>query len=123
MRAILVSLFVQLFAAEISEPAPPSPFDRVATVAAGEPFEYTAGFSGTLFVWPAWQPGAPALVLHVDDATDDGDGGVRTPCVKREVEPGATLAITVTGASGPVELHLVAAPETEASRALITISC
>jgi hypothetical protein len=97
--------------------APPSPFDRVVAVKLGEPFEYVAEFSGTLFVWPEWAPGEPTLVLSVGDAADDGDGGVRAPCIRTAVEPGQSISIV---ASGAADLHLVAAPETDATRSAAT---
>ncbi len=115
-----------------------SPFDRVVAIAlsAADPtleghgpcqwLDYVAEFSGTLHVWTKVE-GAFDTFLRVEDgdgklfAEDDDSGGVPTPYVKLEVEPGAKLSIAVaaskTGETGEVELHLVAAPETESTRA------
>lgn len=88
--------------------------------------EYTARFTGVLCIYAE----APDLDLrlrvepashawHVED--DDGGGGTR-PSVVIDVEPGQTLAVTVSVADmleapRSIELHFLAAPEEVATRA------
>jgi CHAT domain-containing protein/tetratricopeptide (TPR) repeat protein len=127
-----------LLALQDSSAAPPRPFDRVVPleIVPSDPVleghgpskrvEHTIEFSGTLHVWTK---GAGKLdtFLRVEDESgklldeDDDSGGKPTPYVKLEVEPGMKLVIAVAaskpGGTGKVELHLLAAPETDATRA------
>ena len=123
--------------AQDSEPIPPTPFDRVIELeitASDEPAieghgptafaEYEVQFDGTLHVWTRSELD---LFVQVDDAaetrrlaSDDNSGGGMTPYLRLEVQQGDWLAILVAtrpGSSGPVELHLIATPETDAVRA------
>ena len=135
LRALLAA--IPLLLAQESESIPPTPYDRVIELeitADDEPAiegrgptvfaEYQVEFDGTLHIWTRSELD---LFLQVDDAaearplaSDDNSGGGTTPYVSLDVEPGAWLAILVAGApgsTGPMSLHLVAAPETEATRA------
>ncbi len=117
--------------------SPIHPFDRVVAIelSAADPalaghgpcrwVEYVAEFSGTLHVWTVVEDAFDTF-LRVDGAEqplgqDDDSGGKPAPYVKVEVEPGIFLAIAVAASKpetfGDVELHLVAAPETEHTRA------
>ena len=119
-----------------SEPIPPTPFDRVIELeitAADEPAieghgptgfaEYEVQFDGTLHVWATSELD---LFLQVDDAaeartlaSDDNSGGGTTPYVSLDVERGDWLVVLVAGdpgATGPLSLHLIATPESEAGR-------
>ena len=81
--------------------------------------EYVVNFSGTLYVWAQSDELDPFLRVEVDgafDSEDDDSGGGRTACIGLEVEPEQWLSVTVAaaaGATGAVELHVVAAPETK----------
>jgi CHAT domain-containing protein len=119
------------------EPAPPSPFDRVIELelTADDPAlidgrgptaiaEYPVEFEGTLHVWTRSELD---LFLQIDNlldasslALDDDSGGGTTPYVPLEVQKGDQLAILVAGdygVTGSLTLHLIAAPETEVTRA------
>ncbi|MFT5051053.1 MAG: hypothetical protein ACI8QZ_002460, partial [Chlamydiales bacterium] len=131
---------IPLLLAQESEPVPPTPFDRVIELKIAEHdeiaieghggtvvAEYEALFDGTLHVWAMSELD---LFLQVDDAdeartlaSDDNSGGGTTPYLSLDVERGAWLAILVSGvpgSTGPLSLHLAAAPETEATRAAAT---
>ncbi len=117
------------------EPTPPSPWDRVVEIAldAGdEPLEesghaewveYEAQFTGTLHVW-ARSSGDLSLLVEGEDGElvgeDRDSGGGTTPYLALEVQRGDTLWIVVSDgeplATGAASLHLVAAPETQATR-------
>jgi len=122
--------------AQNSEPIPPTPFDRVIELeitAADEPAieghgptgfaEYEVEFDGTLHVWTTSELD---LFLQVDDAagaltlaSDDNSGGGTTPYVSLDVELGDWLVVLVAGdpgVTGPLALHLIATPASEAGR-------
>ncbi len=108
-----------------------------------ERIECVAEFSGTLHVWTSVSArdgaasgggvGATAadagpfdLFLRIEDAKGDlvaenDDGGGKTPYVKLEVESGRQFTVLTAVARGEAvsraELHLIAAPETEATLA------
>jgi len=128
---------IPLLVAQKSEPVSTTPFDRVLELeihADDEPAiegrgptavaEYEVEFKGTLHVWTTSELD---LFLQVDDAaearilaSDDNSGGGTTPYLALDVEPGDWLVILVAGdpgSTGPLTLHLIAAPETEAGRA------
>ncbi len=115
-----------------------SPFDRVVAIAlsAADPtlsghgpcrwIDYVAEFSGALHVWTKVEGALDTFLRIEDDAgtllvEDDDSGGTPNPYVMLEVERGNGLAIAVSasqaGAGGRVDVHLVAAPETESTRA------
>jgi len=119
------------------EPIPPTPYDRVVELeitSDDEPAiedhgptvfaEYEVQFDGTLHVWATSELD---LFLQVDDAgaartlaSDDNSGGGSTPYLSLDVAGGDWLVVLVAGAPGStgfLSLHLVAAPETEATRA------
>jgi len=116
------------------EPIPPTPYDRVVELGItpdDEPaieghgptvvVEYEVEFDGTLHVWTTSELD---LFLQVDDAaearqlaSDDNSGGGTTPYLALDVKRGDWLAVLVAGepgATGPLTLHLVAAPKSEA---------
>lgn len=91
-----------------------------------KPVEYTVEFSGTLHVWTRVEDGFDTFLRVVDTVgkrriEDDDSGGKPASYLKVWVEPGMELAVTVAasrpGTQGRAELHLVAAAETEFSRA------
>jgi CHAT domain-containing protein/tetratricopeptide (TPR) repeat protein len=119
------------------EPAPPTPYDQVIEleITANDPeliggrgatavVEYEVGFEGTLHVWTRSEFD---LFLQVDDVlagrplgSDDDSGGGTTPYVRLEVREGNRLAVLVAGHPGVVgalNLHLIAAPESDITRA------
>jgi len=131
---------VPLLLAQVLAPYPPTPFDRViefeiteyhepaieghgGTVVA----EYEIEFDGTLH---AWATSELDLFLRIDDANEarplasnDNAGGGTTPYVSLDVERGDWLVVLVAGdpgSTGSLSLHLIAAPETEATRAAAT---
>ncbi len=134
----MYTLALLIFAAsQHAETLPPSPYDEVyvleltvddpALVEGRGPtvmVELEIEFSGTLHLWTRSELD---LFLRVEDtsdgrllAEDDDSGGGNVPYVRREVEEGARLVVLIasTGpeALGPLELHVVAAPETKATR-------
>jgi len=134
MLTLLTTLSFLL--AQDSEPIPPTPFDRVIELeitAADEPAieghgptgfaEYEVEFDGTLHVWTTSELD---LFLQVDDAaeartlaSDDNSGGGTTPYVSLDVARGDWLVVLVAGdprATGPLSLHLIATPRSEAGR-------
>ena len=136
MLPALLALIPFLVAQE-SKPVPPTPFDRVLEleIRADDEIaieghgptaiaEYEVEFEGTLHVWTTSELD---LFLQVDDAaearplaSDDNSGGGTTPYLALDVEPGDWLVFLVAaepGSAGPLTLHLIAAPETEAGRA------
>ncbi len=88
--------------------------------------QYSSKFSGTLHAWVKTEGGIAAF-LHVEDgdgkllSEDDGVGGKRTPYARLTVEPGSVLTLVAAaskpGATGKLEIHLVASPESETTRA------
>jgi len=131
---------IPLLVAQESKPVPPTPFDRVLELeirADDEPAieghgptvfaEYEVEFEGALHVWATSELD---LFLQVDDAaearplaSDDNSGGGTTPFLRIDVEPGDWLVVLVAGypeSTGPLTLHLIAAPETEAGRLAAT---
>jgi len=128
---------IPLLVTQESEPVPPTPFDRVleleihaddeVAIEGHGPTafaEYEVEFEGTLHVWTTSELD---LFLQVDDAaearalaSDDNSGGGTTPFLALDVQPGDWLVILVAGdpeSTGPLTLHLIASPETEAGRA------
>lgn len=123
-------------ATTILDPVAPSPFDRVIALeltsddkildghGVARRIDYEAAFSGTLHVWTQSELD---LLLRVEGpdgklvAEDDNSGGGMTPYLAIAVEPARRLVIVVAAASpsvvGCLELHLVAAPESDATRA------
>ena len=121
---------------QADDPCPPLPHNRVLELvltAGAPPLEghgparwtsHEARFSGTLHIWA--QSDAD-LFLRVEDeggallGEDDDSGGGTTPYLELQVEPGTRLRINVVtaeiGEAPVVELHVVASPETEATRA------
>lgn len=122
--------------AQDSEPIPPTPYDRVIELeitADDEPAieghgptafaEYEVQFDGTLHIWTTSELD---LFLQVDDAaearpiaSDDDSGGGTTPYLELEVGKGDWLVVLVAGdpgATGPLALHLIATPASEAGR-------
>ncbi len=84
--------------------------------------EHDAVFSGTLYIWAQSNDLDPFLQVEVDwafDSEDDDSGGGTTACIELEVEAEQALRILAAavdpGAAGVLELHLVAAPETDAT--------
>ena len=120
---------------------PPTPYDRVFEFELTEDdpelidsggltvvVEYDVEFSGTLHLWTRSELD---LYLRVEDvmdssilAEDDNSGGGGTPYAELRVEEGDYLAILIAGAMGgelgPLELHAVASPETEATLEVAT---
>lgn len=89
--------------------------------------DYTVDFSGTLYIWTSSSIDV-RLQLHDLDGKlikeDDNSGGGTRPCISLDTDslkPNQQLVLTVAGvepdAEGRVELHLVAARETEDTRA------
>lgn len=126
-----------LVLAQELEPLPSLPYDRVEELElfADDPelvegwgptaiVEYEVEFDGTLNVWAESELD---LFVQLDDALegrrlhgDDDSGGGTTPYLGWEVEEGQRLAVLVAakpGESGEATLHLVAAPESEETRA------
>ena len=129
MLALLLSLAAQ-------DLDPPTPYDRVIEMeitaedsvliegkGPTKVVEHEIEFEGTLHVWASSELD---LSLRVDDANewetldaDDDSGGGTTPYLALEVNEGTRLLVLVaagSGASGSLTLHLMAAPETEATR-------
>jgi len=122
--------------AQEAAPVPGTPFDRVMELeisGSDEPAieghgpavfaEYEVEFDGTLHIWATSELD---LFLRIDDASearplasDDDSGGGTTPYLQLEVEQGDWLMVLVAGdpdATGPLTLHLIATPETDAGR-------
>jgi len=133
---LLPALLATLALAQDLEPIPPTLYDRVIELeitAEDEPAiegrgptafaEYEAGFEGTLHIWARSRLD---LLIQVDDAAEarslasgDNASGGSGPYVSIEVRPGDWLVILVAGnpgATGPLTLHLSAAPITKAGR-------
>jgi hypothetical protein len=137
MRVLLLAVLLPASMQDLV-PAPACPFNRVVPIeiTATDPMleghgpskrvDQVVEFSGTLHVWTKVE-GDLDTFLRVEDASgkpiaeDDDSGGKPTPYLKLEVEPATRLTITVAssrpGTNGLVELQLVAAPETAATRA------
>ncbi len=88
----------------------------------GARIEHRVRFTGALSIW-AWSDAVdPRLVVVVagsEELLDDDGGGGTTAWISTWVQPGDTVSIAVLGrgsAASRVELHVVAAPETEATR-------
>ena len=134
MQTLLILL--PLVLVQEAAPLAPSPFDEVhelelttedeALVEGRGPaqlVEYEVEFDGTLHLWTRSELD---LFLRVEDAgdlellgEDDDSGGGNTPYLRLEVQEGLALAVFVAapaGAVAPATLHLVAAPEPEATR-------
>jgi len=118
-------------------PIAPTPYDRVLKLEITEHdqpaidghgptvfAEHEVDFEGTLHIWAT----SPLdLFLRVDDAigaiplaSDDNTGGVTTPYLALDVHAGDQLVVLVAGNPGdvgPLTLHLIAAVETEGTRA------
>jgi len=122
--------------AQETESIPPSAYNRVVELeitGSEEPAieghgptafaEYEVEFDGTLHIWTKSELD---LFLRVDDATearplasDDNSGGGTTPYLQLEVGKGDWLVVLVAGdlgATGPLSLHLIATPASEAGR-------
>ncbi len=137
MLANALLAFTSILTVQDAEPVASLPYDRVIELVLSpddSPLEghgpckrvdYVAEFSGTLHLWTKVENTFDTFLQVVDVGgvlllDDDDSGGAPTPYLKLEVEPEARLAIVVaaakTGETGEVELHLVAAPETETTR-------
>ncbi len=85
--------------------------------------EYEVAFDGTLHVWTRSDLDLVVRVEDVADAAsvadDDDSGGGSAPYLCLTVTNGSVLAVSVEcaeGSHGRLELHLVAAPETDSTR-------
>jgi hypothetical protein len=134
MLALLA--LVTLVFAQATTPIAPSPFDEVhelelseedeALVEARGPaqlVELEVEFEGTLHIWTTSELDLFLRVEDADDsellAEDDNSGGGVTPYLRLEVSEGDVVAVIVAGlegALGSAALHLIAAPETKATR-------
>jgi len=126
--------WLALVCAQEAQPIPPTPFDRVVELEITEHdepaidghgptafAEYEVQFEGTLHVWATSELD---LFLRIDDGiearplvSDDDSGGGTTPYIALDVEPGDWLVVLVAGApddTGPLTLHLIATPDSEA---------
>jgi len=126
---------VSLAFAQSSEPVPATPYDLTLELeisAGSEPIEgygpaviigYEIDFTGTLHIWTRSELD---LVLGVQDlggrslARDDNSGGGDTPYIKLGVDKGNFIDVVAASKSGAppgaLELHLIASPETGATR-------
>ena len=128
---LLPSLLCLLVTPQTDEPLPLHPLDRVVELefTAYEPlrYEYESEFEGTLHVWTSSELDLALQVEQRGDASvfgeDDNSGGGDTPYVRLKVERGDGLTVHVTRAEGAeaaigaLTLHMIAAPETAATRA------
>jgi len=118
-ESIATSPFDRVIELEITERDEPAIEGRGPTAFA----EYDVQFGGKLHVWATSELD---LILRLDDAaeartlaSDDNSGGGTTPYLSLDVEPGDWLVVLVAGdpgATGPLTLHLIATPESEAGR-------
>lgn len=124
-----LSLFLVLVQRAELAPHPGDPLQRLAEIEI-EPdgaatASYVADFEGLLSVWAASEALDPHLWVKAEgqqSREDEDSGGGTTAWLELEVAPGMALAIEVLareGRAGAGELHLVAAPETAAIRALV----
>ncbi|MCA9774723.1 MAG: hypothetical protein KC466_20050, partial [Myxococcales bacterium] len=103
------------------------PLHRSVTVQAaadGATVEHFAQATGSLSIWASSEALDPRLrveVLGRDGLLEDDDsGGGTTAWLLVEVEAGEALEIAVAASEpGAVELHVVAAPESDATRAAV----
>ena len=133
---LLTPLLCLLVAAQSDDLLPPHPLDRVVELelTVDEPlrYEYVSEFDGTLHIWTNSELDLGLRVEVISDekllAEDHDSGGGTTPYIRLEVEFGDDLAIQVAqweGAdppSGALTLHLIVAPETEATRAVASVA-
>ncbi len=91
----------------------------------GTRVEHAVDFAGSLSIWVSSESLDPRLAVEVtgrDGLLEDDDaGGGTTAWVLVDVEPGDALSIALLASDaadgvGAVELHVVAAPETDATR-------
>jgi len=130
---------LSLLLAQVSEPIAATPHDRVIELEITEHdeiaiegrggtaiAEYEVQFDGTLHVWAESELD---LFLRIDDAaeartldSDNDSGGGTTPYLGLDVQAGDWLVVLVAGpvgATGSLTLNMIAAPETEATRATV----
>ena len=127
---LLTPLLCLLIAPQADELLPPHPLDRVVELelTADEPlrYEYESEFDGTLHIWTSSELDLALRIEAAGDAKllaeDDNSGGGTTPYISHEVKPGDELVIFVSqggeaeAESGEIALHLIAAPENDATR-------
>ena len=111
---------------------PDDPLHKLAVLElgpGGTAVQYVAAFKGTLHVWVRSDEVDPGLRIEVarrEEVLEDGDsGGGTTAWLALEVVPWQALGIRVLAAkdrSGSAELHLVAAPETDSTRAATNVA-
>jgi len=133
---VLPALLVALALVQDPEPIPATPYDlaleleltadseRIAGSGPGCIIGYEIEFTGTLHIWTKSELD---LVIRVQDlggrllARDDVSGGGNTPYIRLGVDKGNFIDVHMASKSeadlGALELHLIAAPETEATRA------
>ena len=132
---MLLTLLLCLIAAtQADERFRPSPFDReiALELTADEPlrFDYISEFEGYLHVWTR---SGLDLALRIEEpgvdrlpAKDDNSGGGTTPYLQLNVKVGDRFAVFIAGAEdadravGGLTLHLIAAPETQATHEAAT---
>ncbi len=91
----------------------------------GATIEWTSDFEGTLHVWARSQVGDPVLAVSVggaDAVADDDSGGGTTACIAVGVQDGQIVVIaarSVGRREGTTEVHWVASPENDETRAAI----
>ncbi len=134
MRTLLATVLVLSGAPAAQESANPfhvhadDPLHRVAELQLGTDgalVEGMADFDGTLYVWVRSNEIDPVLAVVVgtrDAKADDDSGGGTTASLRLTVEPGepVTMAVhAVDGSAGAAELHWLACPETDETRAAV----
>jgi len=133
---VLPALLAAFWIVQAADKLPVAPHDRVVELEITEDdesaieahgptvlAEYESLFDGTLHVWTTSELD---LFVRVDDASnarplasDNDSGGGTTPYLELDVGDGDLLMVLVAGdpgATGPLTLHLIATPETEAGR-------
>lgn len=129
--SIALALLIELDALSALEPGreqhsdpPPRGLARLQVGPESASLEHVAAFAGTLHVWARSETVDP--LLQVEPGTggepleDDDSGGGTTAHIAVEVVSGQSLTFRISPSSegsGTVELHWIAAPETEATLA------
>jgi CHAT domain-containing protein/tetratricopeptide (TPR) repeat protein len=132
IQPMLIPLLLSLLVSpQVDDPLPPSPFDRVVELEmlAGESlrYEYESEFEGTLHVWVS-----PKLDLSLrvhgerSAAFSQAPGNLPVTYGRLVVQVGSRLAVLVEGirenasVKAAFQLHLIASPETNATRAAVS---
>lgn len=121
---LLATLAFLALQAPVFETHPDDPLHRQVVLecdAQGRAIGWVADFEGVLHVWAASRAVRPLLTARAGEQEAVGDDLLagRATWLRLDVAPEARieLHLAATEGSGPIELHLVAAPSTAATRA------